>query len=106
MGIAAGMKNRENQVPEIKVAYPTAAFDANHKNVRVPIHSHRNLFDEKHPQEIRFDNVRRISNINLIKPENAERNGHPEAKAPPRDVKPRNITARLRRAPMMWPILT
>jgi hypothetical protein len=44
MGIAAGEKVRENQVSEIKVAYATAAFDANHNTVSVPIHNHEGPF--------------------------------------------------------------
>ena len=47
--IAAGMKNRGNQVPDIMVVYAIAASDA--------IHSHGNHFDERHPHGIRFDNV-------------------------------------------------
>jgi hypothetical protein len=44
MGIAAGKKNIENKVPEIKVAYATPTSDATLKNVSIPIHSHRSLF--------------------------------------------------------------
>ena len=57
MGIEAGKKNRENQVPEIRVAYATAAFDPNHNNVSVAIHSHRSFFDKRHPQWIQFDTI-------------------------------------------------
>jgi hypothetical protein len=105
MGIAAGMKNSENQVPDFK-AYATARTVPSHKIMEVPNHSHRNLFDERHPNGIFFDNVWKNPKINRMILENPERNGHPEMNAAPRDVKPRNIRPTLRRAPIPWPILT
>ena len=106
MGIEAGKKNSEDQEEVNKVAYPSAASVASHKNARVPNHNHRSLFDEKYSHEIRFNTVRRISKISRNKAENGERNGHPETNAAPRDVKSRKNTPRLRRAPIMLPIFT
>ena len=104
MGTQARKKNSMNQLGELKEAYDTAAIDATHKDTRVPIHSHRSLFDERHLHGIRFDNFRSVSKINRIKSENAERNGHPGTNAAMRDVKTKNSRPRPRRAPMAWAI--
>ena len=110
MGIMIRREKDEDHLPGIEVVYATAAFDANHKNMRVPIHSPRSHFDgfgdERHPYRIRFDNnVRSFSEKNCITAENAERNGHPGMNAAPIDVRPRNIRPRLRRTPTVTPML-
>ena len=100
MGKAARTKNTMSQVGAITVAYATAATDAIHKIVRVPIHSHRSL-----SHKIRFDIVWSFSKINRTTSENGKRNGHPEMNTATRDVETKNIRPRRRRAPMAWPIL-
>ena len=110
MGTAAGKKITENQVPVEKAVYAVISGpNATQKEVKNIIQNHCqwSLFDERHPHMNRsgFDNFWSFSKICRITLENTERNGHPETNAPPRDVKPRNMTPTLRRAAMMKPIV-
>ena len=112
MGIAAGKRKKitENQLPVAMEVYNDMNGPiTTKKDVNIIMHSHRTILDERliSPGSLsgsESDDVRSFSKICRITLENAERKGHPEINAPPKEVKPRNMTPTLRTAAMVKPI--